>query len=365
MSARNSNPVVKLAAAELPMPLPDALAEPSVRLLCGGQIACSLAEPVTAHRRWMLATARAFRHEPYLILAERDERVVGSLPLVFVATRLFGRFLVSLPFVNSAGVTACDAETARLLVDRAVALADELNVRYLELRHEAPTAVEHPALTATRTDKVHMRLALPATADELWTSFKPKVRNQIRKGDSAGFSVAWGRVECLDDFYRVFNRNMRDLGTPVFGKRLFREILAQFDREAELCVVRHEGEPAAAALLVHGPRYTEVPSASTLRKYNSLNANMWMYWQLLQRSIQRGAKAFDFGRSTVDGNTFRFKKQWGAAPEPAVWQYYVRNGQIDAVRPDNPKFRLMIAAWQKLPVWFTRLIGPPIVRGIP
>jgi serine/alanine adding enzyme len=318
-----------------------------------------------AASKWLRITSAAFRHEPHSIVVERADVKVGQLPLVFVKTQLFGRFLVSLPFVNSGGVIARDQEVAKLLVDRAVALADKLGVRYLELRHEATTVVEHSALTATRTSKVHMRLALPGSVEALWDSFKPKVRNQIRKGDSANFSVVWGGSECLDDFYAVFSRNMRDLGTPVFGKPLFREILAGFAGDAELCVVRHEGKAAAAALLVHGEKYTEVPSASALREFNPLNVNMWMYWQLLQRAIARGAKGFDFGRSTVDSNTFRFKKQWGAAPEGAVWQYYVREGQIDDVRPDNPKFKLMIAAWQKLPVWFTRLIGPAIIRGVP
>lgn len=301
----------------------------------------------------------------FLISAQRGDAIVGTLPLVLVRTRLFGRFLVSLPFVNSSGVVAEDAAVARLLVDRAVALADEHDVRYLELRHEAATAVEHPALSATRTSKVHMRLPLPATADALWASFKPKVRNQIRKGASSELRAAWGGVELLGEFYGVFSRNMRDLGTPVFGRRLFREILSQFAGQAELCVVRLGDRPVGGALLVHGERYTEVPSASTLREYNHLNVNMWMYWELLQRAISRAAPAFDFGRSTVDSNTYRFKKQWGAAPEAAVWQYYVRQGQIDDVRPDNPKYRLMIATWRKLPVWLTRVIGPAIVRGIP
>ncbi|MEX2187965.1 MAG: FemAB family XrtA/PEP-CTERM system-associated protein [Pirellulales bacterium] len=315
--------------------------------------------------RWLPTVAAGLSHEPLLVAAEIGDEIIATLPLVFVRTRLFGRFLVSLPFVNSAGVAAADDSVARLLVDEAVRLADELDVRYLELRHEAPTAIDHPALTATRTSKVHMRLPLPATSDELWASFKPKVRNQIRKGTTSELSAVWGTAELLGEFYDVFSRNMRDLGTPVFGKRLFREILAHFPSQAELCVVRLGQRPVAAALLVHGQRYTEVPSASSLREYNNLNANMWMYWELLQRAIARGGKAFDFGRSTVDSNTFRFKKQWGAAPEAAVWQYYVRQGQIDDVRPDNPKYRAMIAAWRKLPVWLTRLIGPSIVRGIP
>jgi FemAB-related protein (PEP-CTERM system-associated) len=329
------------------------------------QLGDALTSQASAGERWLAAVAAGLKHKRYLIVAEAGDRVVGALPLVLVNTRLFGRFLVSLPFVNSAGVVARDEAARRLLVDRAVALADEHDVRYLELRHEVTTVVEHPALAATRTSKMHMRLSLPASADELWASFKPKVRNQVRKGAAADLHAVWGGVELLGDFYDVFSRNMRDLGTPVFGRGLFREILSRFAGDAELCVVRVGKRPVAAALLVHGERYTEVPSASSLRAYNGLNVNMWMYWELLQRAIARGAKAFDFGRSTVDGNTFRFKKQWGAAPEAAVWQYYVRRGRIDDVRPDNPKYRLMIAAWRKMPVWLTRLVGPSIVRGIP
>ena len=115
------------------------------------------------------------------------ERLVGLLPLCYVRSLLFGRFLVSLPYLNSGGVLADDHKIARTLIDRAVDLADRLNVRYLELRHEKP--IEHPALTQTLTTKVHMRLALPDTSERLWTDFDPKVRNQIRKGEKSGLSV--------------------------------------------------------------------------------------------------------------------------------------------------------------------------------
>ena len=42
------------------------------------------------------------------------------------------------------------------------------------------------------------------------------------------------------------------------------------------------------------------------------NANMLMYWHLLQRTIQRGNRTFDFGRSSESSGTYRFKRQWGA-----------------------------------------------------
>jgi FemAB-related protein (PEP-CTERM system-associated) len=268
-----------------------------------------------------------------------------------------------LPYLNTGGVMAEDPAVAAALIDRAVALANELGVRYLELRHEQP--LEHPALSARRTEKVHMRLPLPEQASELWNQLNAKVRNQIRKGQKNDLQVVWGGQELLKEFYYVFSRNMRDLGTPVYGRALFERVLYHFPDRAEFCVVRSQGCSAAAALLLHGWGVSEVPSASSLREFNPTCANMLMYWHLLERAIQRGQDLFDFGRSSADSNTYRFKKQWGAEPHPATWQYYVRQGRIDAVRPDNPRYQRVIRLWQRLPVALTRLIGPPIVRGIP
>jgi len=315
------------------------------------------------HPGWLRALQRGLGHDPYCITATERGRITGILPLSHVRSLLFGRFLVGLPYLNVGGALADNTETAGALIDRAVELADRLDVRYLELRHEEP--VEHRCLGERLTSKVHMRLALPETTETLWNSFKPKVRNQVRNGEKHGLSVHWGREELLGEFFAVFSRNMRDLGTPTFGKRLFRSILEEFPETAELCVVRMGRRTVAGALLAHGPGMTEVPSASSLRRYNWTNANMLMYWHLLCRAVERGQAMFDFGRSSRDSNTYRFKKQWGAEPHPAVWQYHVRRGSVGEMRPDNPRYRRMIRVWQRLPVWFTRLLGPIVVRGIP
>ncbi len=315
------------------------------------------------HPGWLAALAKGLKHKPYCVEALLGGQLVGLLPLCYVRSLLFGRFLVSLPYLNTGGVLADDEKIAMALIDRAVELADRLKVRHLELRHEKP--IEHPALTQTLTTKVHMRLALPSGSERLWKDFDPKVRNQIRKGEKAGLTVHWGSRELLGEFYAVFARNMRDLGTPVFGRKLFDSILLEFAGDAELCVVRSASRPIAAALLVHGPGTTEVPSASSLRSHNATNANMFMYWHLLQRAIARGQGVFDFGRSSRDSNTFRFKKQWGAEPEPAAWQYYVRQGSASDMRRESGKYDRMVRIWRRLPLPVTRWIGPSIVRGIP
>ncbi|MGD0039276.1 MAG: FemAB family XrtA/PEP-CTERM system-associated protein [Isosphaeraceae bacterium] len=315
------------------------------------------------HPAWPSVLRRGLGQVPYVLEVADGDEVRGLLPLVFLKSPLFGRFLVGLPYLNYGGVISSDDETARLLIDRAVELAEQLDVRHLELRHEQP--IDHPRLVARPGMKVHMRLALPRTADVLWKQFDPKVRNQIRKGEKNAFQVNWGGLDLLPDFYAVFSRNMRDLGTPVYPRGLFRGIVQQFPDRAEFCVVRLGHKPLAAALLLHGWGTTEVPSASSLREYNSTCVNMLMYWQLLQRTIDRGQEMFDFGRSSPDGPTYKFKAQWGAVPVPASWQFHFRAGDLSAMRPDNPRYERMIRVWKRLPLCLTRMIGPVIVRGIP
>jgi len=319
--------------------------------------------PLSRHPGWLSVLARGLGHQGFCLEAVERNQTRGILPLAHVRSLLFGRFLVSLPYLNYGGVVADDGSAAARLVEGAVGLAARLDVRYLELRHDQP--LEDAALTHRMTSKVHMRLELPDTPGQLWDRLDGKVRNQVRKGQKGGLVVTWGGRELLPEFYAVFSRNMRDLGTPAYGRGLFASALEQFPDQAEFCVIRAGDRPVAAALLLHGRGVTEVPSASSLRESNPTCANMLMYWHLVERAVQRGQAVFDFGRSDKDGSTYRFKKQWGARPAPAVWQYHVRAGDIGEMRPGSPRYQRLIRVWRRLPVALTRLIGPPIVRGIP
>ncbi len=323
------------------------------------------AVPTSWRPEWLTVLADGLGHEPYAVRAVVPSgTAVGWLLLARVRHPLFGHALVSLPYVSSAGPQAEDAVVQGQLLDEAVRLAEELDVDHVQIRMESP--LEHEAFTAVRRDKVMMRRALPPSVEELWKELKPKVRNQVRKGERSQLTVHWGRDELLADFYRVFARNMRDLGTPVYPRRLFAAMLRHFGDRCEICVVRGpEGTPYAAAILVHGDGSTEVPSASSLREYNSTCANMLMYWHLLKRTIERGQRQFEFGRSTVDSGPYRFKKQWGAQPTQLYWYYHVRRGDPTAVRPDSEHYAWKVRMWQKLPLWLANTLGPWLARGIP
>jgi len=310
---------------------------------------------------WRDVFARSFGHDSVYLVARRAASIEidGVLPLTEVRSLLFGRSLTSLPFLNYGGVVADSDGAARALVDEAVRVARARACRHVELRHIGRRLTDLPC----KQHKVTMRLPLPAG---MWDRLDRKVRNQIRKAEKSGLTAVRGGAELLGEFYRVFARNMRDLGTPVYARRFFAEILAAFPDRTRLVVVRLKDQPVAAALTYRTGGQVEVPWASSVRDYNALCPNHLLYWTVLDAAVSDGCNLLDFGRSTPDEGTYKFKAQWGAVPVPLHWEYAgLEDGRLPDQSPKNPKFRLAIAAWQRLPLWIANAVGPSIVKGIP
>lgn len=312
---------------------------------------------------WGSLIKRVFGHTSYYLMA-RDQAggVRGVLPLVYMQSPLFGRFLTSMPFFNYGGVLADSSEARAALLDAAAEKAQGLHATHIELRQAEPLDIEWPV----RSHKVSMRLELPQRYEELLKAFPSKLRSQVRRGEKDGLTVKLGGIELLNDFYRVFSRNMRDLGTPVYSKEFFAEILQVFSKDARICAVYLSGQPVAAGF-VYGFRHTlEIPWASSDRRYARLAPNMSLYSAVLQYACTAGYREFDFGRSTVNSGTYRFKEQWGAKPCPLYWYYWLPTGaQLPELNPQNPKYQLAIRMWQQLPVALTQFAGPMIVKYLP
>jgi FemAB-related protein (PEP-CTERM system-associated) len=311
---------------------------------------------------WKRIFEVAFGKRARYLLAKRDGAVVGLLPLVAFESNVFGRFAVSLPFVNYGGILADDADVQRALIDAGLRWAHAERLKYLELRHvNEPRSPEWPS----RRHKVSMQLPLAADAEDQWTRFDRKVRNQVRKAEKNGLTVEIGAASLLADFYAVFARNMRDLGTPVYPREFFDLIVRHLPDASRVFVVRLGTRPVAASMTLADRGVMEVPWASSLRDTNELAPNMLLYWVMLRTAIADGCRRFDFGRSTPGAGTYRFKEQWGARPVQLVWEYAGLSGPLPDVSPANPKFQAAIAIWRRLPLAVTTRLGPRLVRNIP
>jgi FemAB-related protein (PEP-CTERM system-associated) len=315
---------------------------------------------------WRQVIEQTFGHRThYLSAVDRSAAVVGVLPLVQLQSRMFGNMLVSLPFFNYGGICA-DIDSARdSLFEAAIELASTFSADFIEIRQEDEGQQWQRDLPK-KTAKVSMRLSLPGSADEMWRSLGAKLRNQVQRPRKEGMTTVIGGEELLDGFYDVFSSNMRDLGTPVYAKRFFRNALRQFPGQTWISSVYSGTTPVASGFIAGFRDRMEIPWASSLRGFNKFSPNMLLYWSCLEFACESGYRVFDFGRSTPHEGTYKFKEQWGAKPYPLYWYYWLPEGRpMPQVNTKNPKYRAAIALWQHLPLGLTRLIGPGIVKYIP
>jgi FemAB-related protein (PEP-CTERM system-associated) len=322
-------------------------------------------EGATSYHRlkWRNVINESFGHNCHYLAAIDDSgEWQGVLPLVHMRSRLFGHFLISVPFVNYGGLLCNNDSAAGVLLDEAERLRRSLGATHVELRHAGRSLAGIPS----RQHKVTMLLDLAADVDDQWRAFNGKLRNQIRKAEKNGLQSVIGDVKLLDAFYEVFARNMRDLGTPVYSKSFFRNILEAFPDTTKIFAIYYETKMIAAGVGSWFRNTLEIPWASSISDYRMLCPNNMLYWEAIRFAIRNGLTRLDFGRSTPNEGTYNFKKQWGAQPVQLYWQYLMdgRNRMPD-LSPSNPRYQAAIRIWQRLPLSATRILGPMIIRNIP
>ena len=310
---------------------------------------------------WRRIFEQATGHRTCYLIARRGRQAVGGLPLVEFRSRLFGRFAVSLPYVNYGGIAAADAEVADALVAAGVEWSRTRDLSHLELRHVGRRAPAWPE----RRHKVSMQLALASSTEAQWAVLNRKVRNLVRKAERSGFTTVEGGLDLVPEFHAVFAHNMRDLGTPIHGRRFFEAVVGTLGAAARVFVVRLDAQPVAASITLAGRDSIEVPWASSLRAFNDRAPNMLLYWRMLAAAVAAKQRTFDFGRSTPGEGTFHFKRQWGAVPVPLVWEYPGLQGTPPDQGPKNPTFRMAISMWRRLPVGVATRLGPRVITHIP
>lgn len=298
----------------------------------------------------------------YLAALDDQGKIAGILPLARLRSVAFGDFLVSLPYFSYGGIVASSAGASAALISAAKELSLEIGASHVELRQVESLQLDLP----TRLDKVTMILPLPQDSGEMLRRLGSKLRSQIKRSEREGATGRTGGAELLGDFYDVFCRKMRDLGTPVYSRRLFAEILARLGDVVRVFVIYLAGKPVAASVtLQHGNRI-EVPWAASLREYDKLSVNMLLYWRMIQYAIEQNCADLDFGRCTPDTGPHRFKRQWGAVEHQLHWHYCSRSGSAPPIlNHSNGKFALPVLVWKKLPLPVANWLGPHIVKHLP
>jgi FemAB-related protein (PEP-CTERM system-associated) len=310
---------------------------------------------------WTAAIRRTFGHATTIFVAERGGEIVGGVPLTHVRSRLFDHALISNGFAVQGGILAHDAATRKVLDAASLGLGRRLGVDFVEYRHERPVCADRP-----RRDDLYATFRKPIAPDDE-TNLKRiprKQRAMVRKAMNKGLtSYLADDVATLYDIYAL---SVRNLGTPVFTKRLFEELKRGFGEACQILVITHGDTPVAAVMSFRDGRVIRPYYGGGTAAARGLAANDFMYWEVMRRARADGCDTFDFGRSKVGTGAYDFKKNWGFTPVPLCYEYALLKARsVPETNPTNPKYRAAIAVWKRLPVAATKWIGPPIARGLP
>jgi serine/alanine adding enzyme len=315
---------------------------------------------------WRDILAQTFGHRSCYLMA-RDAGVTrGVLPLVEMQSALFGHFFVSLPFVNYGGILADTPECELALATAAVNRAEKRGARHIELRQSfAASASWAQTGWKLRQHKAALVIPLARDPETHWSGLGSRMRGKVRKAAKSEAIFSANGAEGLEDFYRVFGLNMRDLGTPVYSRRFFQNVL-RLAKDASVLLVHREGRPTAGAIaLRRGPRL-ELPWICSDYSQSTFHVNEYLYWNAIRWACQSGAHELDLGRSSIGAGTYRFKLQWNPEVRPLFWYYWLASGtELPEFNPDNPKYALAVRWWKRMPLALANRVGPWIVRNIP
>jgi len=312
---------------------------------------------------WKAVIEQAYGLSCPYAYAERDGRIVGVLPLVHCTSPVFGNRLISTGFTIGGGPAALDDDAYQVLDAELLRQAEESRVKVVEIRRPA-----RPHLSPDWKQKsgiyANFSRSIAPTEDECLKQIPRKQRAVVRKAIDAGLVTDQAETT-PENFFPLYAFSMRNMGTPVFGDKFFRVLMREFSGHCDCVTTFHQGIAASSVLNFYF-RNAVMPYYTGCRPVaREIGANDYMYWRVMRRAVNRDFVVFDFGRSKYGTGPFSFKKNWGFDPTPIVHEYFLPGGgEVPEINPLNPKFRLFISIWRRLPLSVANLLGPWVVRGI-
>lgn len=319
-------------------------------------------ETTVFHRAgWKRVIEHSMGYSGHYLMALDDGRIVGLYPFFVISTRLFGMMGISLPFVGYGGIVSDSAEVERLLTAEAESLARSADCSYIELRQRYPLKITLPG-----TDyKTVSTLDINGESDQVFSKIHSNVRNKIRKAEKSGVSVDQG-LEYVSEFYDIYSRNLRDLGTPVITRQFFETAVDVFPESIRIYRAVRDGKTIAAKMVLIDKDVCYFVWSASIREalcYAPVHA---MNWTAIEDACKGGCTSIDFGRSTAESSHQDFKKYWGVETHALPWAYQLFDQDgIPGLHKEDKKFSAAIALWKRLPLGLSRLLGPPIARQLP
>ena len=314
---------------------------------------------------WLRFVRSVYKFPVYRLVSQTGDEIDGWLAMVRVKHAVFGDYLTTSPFGSYGGFAFTSLASRDALLAKAQSLGYELGVEYVNIRFDAGEEsppdgwIQHPVYATYLVDLV-------ADPSQSMNTYSSDHRNHIRKSLKRGFSIKFGHLELLDDAYEALARSMHELGSPYHSKYYLRAMAESLGEALEFAIVYGPtGDLAGAGVFILQGNLVTNLHANILRRFRSDYAGEFLYWSALERYFRKGLKTFDLGRSLIGSGNETFKMKWRPRRQSLAYWYTLMPGHpLPALNQKNPKFRLAISLWKRMPAFVVRWLGPSLIKGL-
>ncbi|SRR5579884_4115959 len=296
---------------------------------------------------WARVLCHTYQYEPrYHVLLDENGAIAAALPTMFIASRLTGRRMVSLPFCDHFRPLINGPEEGRLLLESLLADAEESRCRWVEIRGWTDHASPPDPLVSARGYVRHV-VDLRGGSEAVFRGASENARRSVRKAERGGMTVRLGESPRDVEAFYALNLKLRRRHSMLPQPRgFFTEIYRQLVEPGKgfILLAERDGESVAALLCL---RHNDV----TIDKYAVSDSALWhlggphfVMWKSLALEAERGVGWYDMGRSDASAEGLhRFKEQWGAERVDAPYLYFPSPAGQNVADPRGIKKSLLEA----------------------
>jgi len=295
---------------------------------------------------WRKVIAQSYSYRDLYLVAKEGKKIVAIFPGFIVRGKV-----TSLPFCNYGGILDNDLKARQSILNWL-----KKNFRSVELRE----IQRSKKIKNQSPEFVTSILDLKPGKEKILADLSKKIRRRIRRAEKSQFEIRLGKKN-LSDFYVLYQKNMRRLGTPGHSLKFFEKIFEIFPGKSEIIGVYKKDQMLAGAFLFFFKKNLVDLWAASDKRFSPQFANLYLYWKMICFGCEKKFESLDFGRSTLNSGVHDFKKRWGAKTIPL--NYLTFDQVKSASWRGNKKFFSFF--WSKLPLFIANKIGPKIRRFIP
>lgn len=269
--------------------------------------------------KWLSIIHFSYHVEVACISVKDDEnRIVGVL-LYYVS----GNFFTGEKIYSSYdGLTVNSDDIAQILLD---------SIKMVALKRKAIlinifTSSQEYDFLDSQIPKINLGIDLTISKEELWSTFRDKTRNAIRKAQKTGLKLKKDK-NLLADFYKIYSDRMQLKGVSFHSYQFFSELIQYGKHNFVIYVAEYQGISIASALILYDAKNAYYLFSGMVSGYENFCPMQFILWHAIEDCYDQGMEYFDMGESSINSGTYKFKIWFGCQPKKVYYEseYIVSN----------------------------------------